>query len=119
MKRMIVVDDHSAFVQALELVLGRTYGTEIVLARSLEEGRALIRGDDGRYDLAVLDLMLPDGDGTELVAEVKQHRPDTPVAILSARDDIEEVAARAGADAAISKATPLPNIIAYLERLTS
>ena len=75
MMRMIIVDDHSAFGQALELVLGRTNDTEVVLARTVEEGKALIRGN-GRFDLAVLDLMLPDGDGTELVAEVKRHHPD-------------------------------------------
>ena len=118
MKRVIVVEDHSAFAQALELVLGRTKGTEVVLARTVEEGRALIRGD-GRFDLAVLDLMLPDGEGAELVAEVRRHHPDTPVAILSARDDVAEVASKAGADAAIPKETPLPGIISSLERLTS
>ncbi len=117
MKRMIVVDDHSAFGQALELVLERTKDTKVVLARTVEEGRTLIRGNE-RFDLAVLDLMLPDGEGTELVAEVRRHHPDTPVAILSARDDVAEVASKAGADAAISKAMPLPGIISTLERLT-
>ena len=117
MKRMIIVDDHSAFGQALELVLGKTNDMEVVLARTVEEGRTLIRGP-GRFDLAVLDLMLPDGDGTELVAEVKRHHPDTPVAILSARDDVAEVAPEVGADAAISKATPLPSIISTLQQLT-
>ena len=117
MKRMIIVDDHSAFGQALELVLGRTDGTEVVLARTVEEGKTLIRGH-GRFDLAVLDLMLPDGEGTDLVAEVKRHHPDASVAILSAREDVEEVASKAGADAAISKATSLPDIISTLEKLT-
>ena len=117
MKRVIVVEDHSAFAQALELVLGRTKGTEVVLARTVEEGRALIRGD-GRFDLAVLDLMLPDGEGTELVAEVRQHHPDTPVAILSARDDVAEVAAKARADAGIPKEMPLPEMLSSLELLT-
>jgi two-component system response regulator PilR (NtrC family) len=117
MKRVIVVEDHSAFAQALELVLGRTNGTEVILARTVEEGRALIRGD-GRFDLAVLDLMLPDGEGAELVAEVRRHHPHTPVAILSARDDVAQVASKTGADAAIPKETPLPGIISSLERLT-
>ena len=116
MKRVIIVDDHSVFGQALELVFRKKNDTEVVLARTVEEGKVLIR--DGRFDLAVLDLMLPDGEGTELVAEVKRHHPEAPVAILSARDDVTEVAAKAGADAAIPKATPLPSIISTLERLT-
>ena len=44
MERVIVVEDHSAFAQALELVLGQVDGTEVALVRALEEGRALIRG---------------------------------------------------------------------------
>ncbi|MDQ4127279.1 MAG: response regulator transcription factor [Actinomycetota bacterium] len=116
MKRVIVIEDHSIFAQALELVLGRTNGTEVVLARTVEEGRSLIR-DAGRCDLVVLDLMLPDGQGTELVAEVRRQHPDTPVAILSASDDVAKIASEAGADAAIPKATPLPSIISSLERL--
>ncbi len=116
MKRVIIVEDHSTFAQAVKLVLERTEGAEVVLARSVEEGRALIRGDV-RFDLAVLDLMLPDGDGTELVSEVRRHHPGTPVAILSAREDVVEVASKAGANEAIRKDTPLPSIISSFERL--
>ena len=72
-----------AFARALELVLGQVDGTEVALARTLEEGRALIR-NSGPFDVAVLDLTLPDGEGTELVAEIRQSRPETPVAVLSA-----------------------------------
>jgi two-component system, NtrC family, response regulator PilR len=91
-------------------------GTEVALARTLEEGRALIRGGE-RFDLIMLDLMLPDGEGTELIVEIRQHHPKTPVAVLSARDDVEEAASKAGADAAISKETPLPDIISSLRQL--
>jgi DNA-binding response OmpR family regulator len=115
-KRVIVVEDHSAFAQALELVLEKREGAEVILARKVEEGRALIRGD-GRPDLVVLDLMLPDGDGAELVEEVRRRHPGTPVAILSAREDVAEAASRAGADEAIRKDTPLPRIISSFERL--
>ncbi len=117
MKRVIVVEDHSVFAQALELVLGSKNGTEVVRARTIQEGRALIRGD-AQVDLVILDLMLPDGEGTELVDEVRRHHPETPVAILSASDDVAQVASEAGADAALHKATPLPNIISSIERLT-
>ena len=110
MKRVMIVEDHSAFAQALELVLGKVDGTEVSLARTLEEGRGLIQSG-GTFDLVVLDLALPDGDGTDLVPEIRKRHPETPVAILSARDDIEEAASKSGADAAIPKETPLPEII--------
>jgi DNA-binding response OmpR family regulator len=115
MKRMMIVEDHSAFAQALQLVLGK--GTEVVLARTLEEGRAEIR-DGGPFDVAVLDLALPDGLGTDLVPEIRDRHPGTRVVVLSARDDVDEVASKAGADAAMPKETPLPEIISSLRRLT-
>jgi DNA-binding NarL/FixJ family response regulator len=55
MERVMIVEDHSAFAQALDLVLGKTDGTQVVLARTLEEGRAMIRGGE-RFDLIMLDL---------------------------------------------------------------
>lgn len=114
MERMMIVEDHSAFAQALELVLGE--GTEVVLARTVEEGRTLIGGGEP-FDVVVLDLALPDGEGTELVPDIRQSHPQTRVAVLSARDDIGEVASKAGADVAIPKETPLPDIISALRRL--
>jgi DNA-binding response OmpR family regulator len=116
MERVMLVEDHSAFAQAFELVLGRVEGTEVVLARTLEEGRVLIKGGEP-FDVVLLDLTLPDGEGTDLIAELRQRRPETPVALLSARKDVEEAASKAGADAAISKDTPLPDIISSLRCL--
>ena len=95
MERVMIVEDHSAFAQALELVLGQVDGTKVALARTLEEGRALI-GSGKPFDLVLLDLTLPDGEGTELIAEIRQSHPETPVTVLSARDDVDEAASKAG-----------------------
>jgi two-component system response regulator PilR (NtrC family) len=116
MKRVMIVEDHSAFAQALELVLEKVDGTEVALARTLEDGRGLIQ-NGGPFDLVVLDLTLPDGEGTDLVTEIRQRHPETTIALLSARDDVEEAASKAGADAAIPKETPLPEIISSFRRL--
>ena len=115
MERMMIVEDHSAFAQALRFVLGKD--TQISLARTLEEGRTLIRTGEP-FDVVVLDLSLPDGEGTELVPEIRQRHPQTRVVVLSAREDAGEIASEAGADAAIPKETPLPEIISFLKRLT-
>jgi DNA-binding NarL/FixJ family response regulator len=115
MERMMIVEDHSAFAQALGLVLGPD--TRISLARTLEEGRALIRTSEP-FDVVVLDLSLPDGEGTELVPEIRQRDPRTRVVVLSAREEVGEVASEAGADAAIPKETSLPEIISSLKRIT-
>jgi len=111
---MMVVEDHAAFAQALEFVLGK--GTHISLARTLEEGRAMIRTTEP-FDVVVLDLSLPDGEGTDLIPKIRQRYPQTRVVILSARDDVGEVASEAGADASLPKETPLPEIISFLKLL--
>jgi DNA-binding NarL/FixJ family response regulator len=115
MEHMMIVEDHSAFAQALKLVLGQD--TRISLARNLEEGRAMI-GTAEPFDVVVLDLSLPDGVGTELIPEIRERHPRTSVVVLSAREDVDEVASEAGADLAIHKETPLPEIISFLKRLT-
>ena len=104
---MMIVEDHSAFAQVLELVLRQVDGTEVALARTLEEGRALIRGGEP-FDVAVLDLTLPDGEGTELIAELRQRRPEIPVAVLSARKDVDEAASKAGPMPQYPKIRPCP-----------
>ena len=70
------------------------------LARGLEaEGFVVDGASDGaagtrqavrtRYDLVILDLMLPKLDGLAVLRELQRQRPDLPVVIVSARSDLE------------------------------
>ncbi len=68
--------------------------------------------------MAVVDLMLPDGDGTDVVRAMKERWPETPVCVLSSVEDLSG-ALSAGADEAIPKSTPLSEIIEALARLAS
>ncbi|MGI8910944.1 MAG: response regulator [Rubrobacteraceae bacterium] len=115
---MLLVDDHAIFIQAMRIVIGKVGGMEVAgTAGTLAEGRELVFADEtGSLDLVVVDLMLPDGYGTELVAEIKARRPGLPVVVLSANDDLSH-ALEAGADEAINKSMPLPEIIATLRRV--
>ena len=117
MTDVLIVDDHHSFGEALELVLGSALAGSPKFARasSVAEGLQCI-SEDGPFDLVVVDLMLPDGNGTEVVREVKAQSPDTPVAVLSASEDLCGALA-AGADEAIPKDTSLAEIVASLVRL--
>jgi two-component system response regulator RegA len=77
---LLLADDDNSFRQRLALMLGRR-GFDVSAAASLAEARDLI----GRVkpDYAVLDLRLGDGNGLELVAELRAARPDTKVVILT------------------------------------
>jgi DNA-binding NarL/FixJ family response regulator len=117
-KRVLLVDDHAIFTQAMRLVVGTTGTMEVVGAvGTLAEGRELVFSEaTGDLDLVVVDLRLPDGHGAELVAEIKTRRPELPVVVLSAEDDLSD-ALEAGADEAMNKSKPLPEIVATLQRI--
>ena len=119
-----MVDDHVSFAEMLELTLlpalaggpgssGRF--PEFVRASSVADGLRCF-SEDGPFDLVVIDLILPDGDGIEVVREIKSQSTAPPVAVLSAREDVSE-ALVAGADDVISKSAPLTEIVASLARL--
>lgn len=115
-KRIVIVEDHAAFAKALQLVLESTAGVEVVASvGTVREGLDLAENGRG-FELAIVDLRLPDGDGTEVVRALKRALPTSRVAVLSANEDLSG-ALEAGADEAISKQTPLPQIVASLGRL--
>jgi DNA-binding NarL/FixJ family response regulator len=108
----MLVEDHIAFRQALAFLLSHKPDLEVVAqAGSLAETREAPL--EGRLDVAVVDLGLPDGDGRELFAELRRSNPGVSVVVLSATIEaghVEEVL-RAGADAVLDK-VEAPLIIA-------
>lgn len=118
-----MVEDHAFFSGALELLLGqhlsegRPERVEFRRATTVTGGIALA-SEQGPFDLAIVDLMLPDGHGTEVVRHLKASSSETRVAVLSSVKDLSG-AFEAGADEAINKSTPLQEIIVILERMVS
>ena len=91
--------------------------SEFRLVATLADGLRIAH-EEGPFDLAIVDLMLPDGDGTEVVREIKASYPKTRVGVLSSVRDLSR-ALEAGADEALGKAVPLSVIIEALGRLAS
>jgi DNA-binding NarL/FixJ family response regulator len=65
----------------------------LLLVRKLAEARETLGGRrlDGRIDVAVVDQGLPDGDGTELIDELRRSSPGVSVVVLSATVRAENV----------------------------
>ena len=78
----LVVDDERDIRELLVLTLGRM-GLRISTAANLAEARELLASNP--YDLCITDMRLPDGNGIELVSEIAQHYPRTPVAMRCTR----------------------------------
>ena len=109
--RVMLVEDHIAFRQALAFLLSHNSDLEVVAqAGSLAEAREALLEE--HVDVAVVDLGLPDGDGRELFGELRRNNPDISVVVLSATVEaghLEEVL-KAGADAVLDKVESPPTI---------
>ncbi|MCG2842705.1 ActR/PrrA/RegA family redox response regulator transcription factor [Sandaracinobacter sp. RS1-74] len=77
---LLLADDDNAFRQRLALTLGRR-GFDVHAAASAAEARGLMREIVPQY--AVLDLRLGDGNGLDLVSELRGIHPDTRIVILT------------------------------------
>jgi len=100
--RILIIEDEVTLSKTLSEGL-KEYGYQNDIAESLNDGRYYL--DIRNYDLVLLDWMLPDGNGVDLIPEIKEKRPKTAVIVLSARDDKESEieALRSGADDYIKK----------------
>lgn len=83
-KRIVVVDDHAGFVQVLQRQL-QLWGMKVATAGSLSEAFPLLAANT-ETDLMLVDIRLPDGDGTELVRQIREsgHFSHVPVVMVSA-----------------------------------
>jgi len=72
-----------------------------------------------QYDVIILDLGLPDGDGLDLLKELRDANDMTPVLILTARDRVDErvLGLNAGSDDYVLKPVALEELIARLRAL--
>lgn len=84
MNRVLLIEDERAIAESLEFALRRD-GFAVAHATTLGAARQLLL--EARFDLIVLDLMLPDGSGFGLLGELREAGQRTPIIILSSRDD--------------------------------
>jgi two-component system KDP operon response regulator KdpE len=118
--RILSVEDEAVNRALLRAVVKRhpvLSQAQLVEAATLAEARSSVGAD--RFDLVILDLRLPDGDGLSLARELA-GTPDPPaILVLSAnvRDDDRRAAAEAGAQAFVGKPYRPPDLLLELDRL--
>jgi DNA-binding NarL/FixJ family response regulator len=120
MKRVLLVEDHAASREALAKVLEWEAGFEKVpQAGSLSEGLARAGVLDGALDVAVVNLGLPDGDGTDLISQMRSTESDVPVLVLTLSQDPARHARAldAGADRVLTKDASVEEIVDAVRRL--
>jgi DNA-binding NarL/FixJ family response regulator len=105
--RILIVEDHALVREALAQTLSRLEGgAECVEDKNSDEALALLE-ESTDWDLAVIDLMLPDLNGFSLLGVLAKRFPDVPAVVVSALDDPSSVrrAMKAGASGFVSKAS--------------
>jgi DNA-binding NarL/FixJ family response regulator len=117
--RILLVEDHASFRQTLAFMFGRE-GEFVVTgqAGSLEEARALLCKEPDGFDVAVVDLALPDGDGYGLIEELSV-RPGMTTLVLSASLEPARFAraVEAGASGVLHKSAAIGEIVDAVRRL--
>jgi DNA-binding response OmpR family regulator len=115
--RVLVVEDERRLAENVARALRENAGYAVDIAGDGEEG--LYLAESSSYDLMVLDLMLPKLDGPGLLAQYRKKGHATPVLVLTARDEKENVVRllNAGADDYVSKPFDLGEFLARAKAL--
>ncbi len=110
-QQILVVDDEASIVDAVATAL-RYEGFDV---REATDGRAALAAvQDQPPDLVVLDVMLPDLDGFEVMRRIRQDGIRVPVLFLTARDSVEDKVAglTIGGDDYVTKPFSLAELVA-------
>jgi len=113
---VLVIDDNDALAENIAEILD-DYGVEVEVALNAADG--LARFDEREWSLVVTDVRMPGMNGLELLAQLKQRRPGTPVMVMTGYADTATVerAHESGALAVVHKPLDLDAFLHLVERV--
>mgnify|MGYP006426830847 FL=1 len=85
--RLLLVEDHLSFAMYIKKELAKE-GFTVDCVGTISDGEVAVKTVD--YDAMILDRGLPDGDGLNLVRELRENGDATPILILTARDSVDD-----------------------------
>jgi DNA-binding NtrC family response regulator len=114
--RILVVDDEADIRESLEALLDLE-GYHVDLAINATEGLKKIEA--GSYDLVLLDLMMPDRSGMEVLQDVRERDTETPIFMITAYGSVEVAvkALKAGANDYFSKPWDNEKLLVEIDRM--
>ncbi|HXQ64200.1 MAG TPA: response regulator, partial [Steroidobacteraceae bacterium] len=106
---VLIVDDEPDLCELLSITLGRM-SIESRSVGDIASAQAALK--DGQFDLCLTDMQLPDGNGLTLVEWLQSHRPELPVAVITAHGNVESAvkALKLGAFDFVSKPLDLADL---------
>lgn len=113
---ILVVDDEPVLSEMVSMAL-RYEGWDVTTAA--DGASAVAAARDARPDAVVLDVMLPDMSGLDVLRKLREHSPQLPVLLLTAKDAVEDRIAglSAGGDDYVTKPFSLEELVLRLRGL--
>jgi two-component system invasion response regulator UvrY len=118
--RILIADDHPIFRAGLKETLAKDPGVESI-GEADDGHKAVELARKKRWDVVVLDIMMPGRDGLEVLQELRRERPKLPVLILSAHPE-DQLALRllkAGAAGYLTKEKAPEVLLAAIRKVVS
>ncbi len=114
--RILVIDDEADIRESLELLLSME-NYQVELAVNGADG--LAKFESAIFDLVLLDLMMPDKSGMEVLAEIRERDRETPVALITAYGSVEVAvnALKSGANDYFSKPWDNEKLLLEISRM--
>jgi two-component system OmpR family response regulator len=105
---VLLVDDHVELRETVEATL-KNDGYDVTSAGNIHELK--LKLPSAGFDIVLLDLGLPDGDGLTMIAKIREHS-DVPIIVISGKNDMTDkvVGLEMGADDYVGKPLPLKEL---------
>ena len=115
--RVLIIEDEPRLAENIARSLRESAGYAVDIVHDGQEG--LFMAESNEYDAILLDLMLPQLDGMQVLKRIRKAGQHTPVLVVTARDDKESVVAllNAGADDYLTKPFDLGELLARTKAL--
>ena len=112
--RILIIEDEISLNKTITEGLNE-FNYQTAVAENLKDGEYYI--SIRNYDLVLVDWMLPDGNGLEIINQVKSRSPRTAVVVISAKDEAKDEveALKAGADDFLAKPFDFNVLVARIE----
>lgn len=120
MIRILIADDHAIVRKGLKQIVAET--ADMVVADEACTGHEVLdKVRDNEYDVVVLDISMPGGDGVDILKQIKKEKPKIPILVLSMHPE-EQYAVRvlhAGAAGYMTKESAPDELITALRRVAA
>lgn len=116
-KKILIAEDEKPMSKALEIKLGRE-GYDVKAAYNGQEAIDYLKKE--KFDLVLLDLIMPKKDGFEVLTEIKNKKIKTSVIVLSnlgQEEDMDRAKSLGAKDFFVKSDTPIAEILEHIQKV--